>query len=81
MRDGMSLADIPEPVRTGVVGCALVHERRNAVLHDAVKNVRVAGDPPDIRRAPVDVAVLQVEDRFRGGGGVGQVAAGRVQED
>ena len=59
---------------------ALVHERRRAVGERSVDDVGVARDPADVGGAPVDVVVLEVEDRLGGRGDVGEVAAGRVQD-
>ena len=54
--------DLPEARRRGIVRHALEHQRGGAVGERPVDDVAVAGDPADIGRAPVDVAVMVVED-------------------
>ena len=58
---------------------ALEHQRRRAVGERAVEDVGVAGHPADIGRAPVDVAVVVVEDVLVRDRGVDEIAAGGVQ--
>ena len=53
---------LPEARGVRVVRHALEHQRGGAVGERAVDDVAVAGDPADIGRAPVDVAVVVVED-------------------
>ncbi len=62
-----------------IVGDAFEHQRRRAVGERTVDDVAVAGDPADIRRAPVDVVVVIVEHVLVGHRGEHQVAAGGVQ--
>ena len=76
----MPLDDVPEAIGRRVRRCALVHERGRAVRQDPVHDVGVTGDPADVGGAPVRVVLLQVEDRMGGGGHVGEVAAGRVED-
>src|SRR5690606_16939988 len=42
---------LPQPVRAGVDGVALVHHLRGAQGHGAVDDVAVAGHPADVGRA------------------------------
>ena len=56
-RDAVPLDDRPEAVLVGEVGRALVHHARRAVRERPVDDVRVAGHPADVGRAPVDVGV------------------------
>ena len=65
--------------RVRVVRHALEHQRRRAVRERAVHDVGVAGDPADVGRAPVDLAVAIVEDLLVGQRRIDQVAAGGVQ--
>ena len=61
--------DFPEPAHRRIVRHALEHQRRRAVGERPVDDVAVAGHPADVGRAPVDVAVVIVEDilmRHRG---------------
>ena len=52
---------------------------RCAVAQRAVDDIRVAGDPANIRRAPVSVLLFQIENQTRGEMGADQVSAGGVQ--
>ena len=63
----------------GVVGHALEHQRGGAVGERPVDDVAVAGDPADIGGAPVDVAVMVVEDILVRHRGIDEIAAGGVQ--
>ena len=71
--------DLPEARDVGIVRHALEHQRGRAVGERAVDDVAVPGDPADIGRAPVDVAVVVVEDVLVRHRRVDEVAAGRVQ--
>mmetsp|Transcript_10234 Transcript_10234/g.44499 ORF Transcript_10234/g.44499 Transcript_10234/m.44499 type:complete len:518 (-) Transcript_10234:769-2322(-) len=55
------LADGPAPAGVGVRGHPFEHHRRRALEQRAVDDVGVAGDPPDVRGAPVHLAGLVVE--------------------
>src|SRR5215467_6548460 len=65
-RDAVLLDDAPESVLVRVVGRALVHDGRRAVRQGPVHDVGVAGNPADVGGAPVDVAVVQIEDPLVG---------------
>ena len=54
--------DVPEPRIIRIIRHALEHQRGRAVGERPVENVAVAGDPADVGGAPVDVAVVIVED-------------------
>ena len=80
-RHAVLLDDLPEPVVSGVVRHAFVHDLGGTVGEWAVHDVAVPGDPADIGRAPEHVVVgVQVEDVLVGVGHVRQVAAGRVHD-
>ena len=79
-RDAVLLDDVPPSATLGGVGGALVEHLRDAVGQRAVDDVGVAGDPADVGGAPVDVVVLEVEDRPVGVRGADEVAAGGVQD-
>ena len=65
----------------GVFGRALVHHRRGPVGQRPVDDVAVPGDPADVGGAPVDaLARLVVEHDVVGVRGLGEVAAGGVQD-
>ena len=76
--DAVLVDDPPAARGVGVGGHAFEHQRRRAVGQRAVDDVRVTGDPADVGGAPVDVAVVVVEDVLVRHGGVQQVAAGTV---
>ena len=80
-RDLVLLDDLPPAALVRGVGRALVHHLGRAVGERAVDDVGVAGDPADVGGAPVDVGlrVHVVDDRV-GVGGLGQVAAGGVED-
>ncbi len=60
---------------------AFVHGLGGAVDERRVGDVGVSGDPADIGRAPVHVRLgVQVEDGLVGEGGLGEAAAGGVQD-
>ena len=75
----MLVDDLPEARDRRVGRDALEHQRRGAVGERAVEDVGVAGDPADVGGAPVDVAVVVVEDVLVRHRGVDEIAAGRVQ--
>ena len=52
----------PPAIRAGLRRNAFVQEHRRTVRERSVDDVRVAGDPSDVGRTPVDVFVLQIED-------------------
>ena len=70
---------LPKARDRRVGGDALEHQRDRAVGERAIDDVAVPGHPADVRRAPVDVAVMVVEHVLVGERGVNQVAAGGVQ--
>ena len=79
--DFVLLHKIPPAALVWGVHRAVVHEDRGAVDEWPVRDVGVAGDPADVRGAPVDVGLrVQVERVLRGHSGLSQVAAGRVQD-
>ena len=60
--DLVLVADIPEATGVGISRDTLEHDRGGPVAERAVDDVRVAGDPADVGGAPVDVAVVIIED-------------------
>ena len=75
----MLVDHLPEARRVRVVGHAFEHQRVGAIGQGAIHNVAVPGDPADIGRAPVDIAIVVVEHILVGHCGEEQVAAGGVQ--
>jgi hypothetical protein len=73
--------DLPPAAPLREVRGALVEDLGRPVGQRAVDDVGVPGHPADVRGAPVDVGLrLEVEDRPVGVGGLGEVAAGGVQD-
>ena len=60
-------------------GGPFVHDGCGACGEGSIHHIGVACNPVDSGRAPVDIRVLDVENGFRGGGYVGQVATGCVK--
>ncbi len=79
-RDAVTLDDLPEAPLVGPIRRPLVHHHGRAVGQRTVHDIAVPCDPPDIRRTPVDVVFLEIEDPFRRGVGSDEVPAGRVND-
>src|SRR5207249_9565905 len=60
-RDVVFLDYAPEAVRLRPIRCALVHEDGRTVREGPVDDVRMPRNPADVRGAPLEVLVLQVE--------------------
>ena len=52
----------PEPTRIRIGGHPFEHETGGALGQRAVHDIGVSGDPADVRRAPIDVAVMVIKD-------------------
>ncbi len=70
---------LPEARGVRIVRHALEHQRDRAVGERPVDDIAVARDPADIRGAPVDVAVVIIEDVLMRHRRVDEIAARRVQ--
>ena len=77
--DVVLVDDLPEPGDRRIGRHAFEHQGRGAVRERAVEDVGMAGDPADIGRAPVDVAVVVVEDVLVRHRREDEIAAGGVQ--
>src|SRR5215212_1070215 len=66
---------LPHAVLTGIGRGTLIHQARRPVAQGSVDDVGVSRDPADVRRAPVDVVVLYIEDPLGGGVDMGKVSA------
>ena len=75
----MLVDDLPEARGVGIVRHALEHQRGRAVGERTVDDIGVAGDPADIGRAPIDVAVVIVEHILMRHRGEHEIAARGVQ--
>ena len=78
--DAVFFHDRPEPVLIGIIGGPFIHDRGRPVGQGAVDDIRMTGDPSDVRRAPEHVVVFQVEDPFGGQVGPHHVAARGVHD-
>ena len=72
------LNGLPVAVRVGIGGNGFKHHGGRAVGHRAIYDVRMAGDPADVGRAEVDVAVVVVEDVLVRGARIDHVSPDRV---
>ena len=70
--------DFPEAAHRRIVRNALEHQGGRAVGERAVDDIGMAGHPADVGRAPVDVALVIVEDVLVGHRGEDEISAGRV---
>ncbi len=77
--DGVFLDQAPETIRLRPVGRAFIHQRRRARRERSVDHIAVPGDPADIRGAPINVVLAQVENVFRAAVNADEIAAGGVQ--
>ena len=75
----MLVHNLPEPSGVGIGRYALEHDRGRPVRKRSVHDVGVAGDPPDVCRAPVDVPVVIVEYVVMGHRGIRDVTARGMQ--
>ncbi len=75
----MLVDHVPEAAGIREVRHALEHQRGRAVGERAVDDVGMARHPADIGRAPVDIAVVIIEDVLVGHRNVDEIAARRVQ--
>ncbi len=79
-RHAVAGAKLPEPVPFRPVGCALVHHDGGTVGQRSVNHVGMTGHPPDVGRAPEDIVLPQVKDVSHRRSGLGEIAAGRVDD-
>jgi hypothetical protein len=78
--DAEALDQLPGHFRRGIVGHAFAAEDGRAHRERAVDDERVADDPADIRRAPVDVALADLVEGARQVGDADHVAAGGMHD-
>ena len=75
-RNLVALDDLPEAVLVRMIRGAFVKNARRTVAERPVHDVRVAGDPADVRGAPVNVVILDVENVLVRRRGARQITAG-----
>src|SRR6266849_6766419 len=73
-----SLGDSPGTASVGVDGNAFIHDAGGGQSERPIDDIGVAGDPSDIRHAPIDVLGMDVLNVFGSPGDIGQVAAGSM---
>src|SRR3984885_11211957 len=78
-RDFVAVNNFPEAVFLREVWRAFVHHDAGAIRQRAIDDVAVAGDPADVRSAPVNVVLLQIENQLGAPGALEEIAAGSVQ--
>ena len=71
--------DLPESRHRRIIRHAFEHQRGGAVGERSIDDVAVAGDPADVGGAPINVAVVIVEDVLMRHRRVDQIAGGGVQ--
>ena len=64
--------DLPEARAVGIVRHALEHQRGGAVGQRPIDDVAMSGHPADIGGAPVDIALVIIEDVLMGPGDIGR---------
>ena len=57
----MLVHDLPESGRVGISRHAFKHQSGRPVRKRAVKDIAVTGDPPDIRRTPINISIVVIE--------------------
>ena len=75
----MLIDDLAHTRRGWPVRYPFEHQGGGAAGQRTIQQIAVAGDPAHIGGAPVNIARMVVENVFKGGGRVDQVAAGGVQ--
>ena len=76
--DSVFFGDGPEAPAVGKIRRAFVHHGCGSVGQRSVNDVGVARHPPDIRRAPINVVFLYVEDELVSHGGPEKEPGGGV---
>ena len=71
--------DLPEAIPIRLVRRAFIHDLSGSISHRTIDNVAVAGNPAHIRRTPVDIVRLVIEDVLKGRRSPGHVTAGSVE--
>src|SRR6266487_1601830 len=77
--DSIFLDDFPETIGLGPVWGSLVHNSRRTIRQRTVNDIAVAGDPADVRSAPKNVFITNVEDILHGRVNADEVTASGVQ--
>ena len=70
---------LPETIMIGVVGNALKHQRRRAVLQGAIDDIAMSRDPANVGGAPEYFACTVIKRVMKCGGGPNRIAARAVQ--
>src|SRR4030095_6705308 len=78
--DPIFFDNFPEPIGLRPIGRAFVYDGCRTVGERTIDNVAVAGDPADIRRAPKDIFISNVEDVLGGRINSDQITACSVED-
>src|SRR6218665_749671 len=80
-RDAVLLDDLPPPAGVWRVGCSLLDDLCGTVGKRPVHDVRLTGDPSDIRGTPVHVGLwMQIKGAAVREGGLREAPRGGVQD-
>ena len=72
--------DGPEAVAVRIIRRALIHQRSRAIRQRTIHDIGMAGDPADIRGAPVDIFFLDIENVAVRRGDAHQISGGSVHD-
>ncbi len=75
----MLVANLPMARGVRVIRHPFEHHRGGAVGQRAIQNIAVTGDPAHVRRAPIYITVVIIEDVLMGHGGIDHIAPRGVQ--
>ena len=72
--------DLPETIRLRIIRRAFIHESGRSICERPVNDIAVAGNPADIRCAPIGVVIFEVENPLGRDVNAGQVSAGGMND-
>src|SRR5437016_13748434 len=78
--DAILFDDLPEAIGLWPVRRAFIHNGRRPIGQRTINNVTVTGDPADIRGAPKNIFIANVEDVLGGRVNADQITACGVQD-
>src|SRR2546430_7468593 len=78
--DAILFDDLPEAIGVWPVRRAFIHNGRRTIGQRTINNVTVTGDPADIRGAPKNIFIANVEDVLGGRVNANQITARGVQD-
>ncbi|OPY71372.1 MAG: hypothetical protein A4E63_01571 [Syntrophorhabdus sp. PtaU1.Bin050] len=84
-RSGIEVVDIvffhnlPEPVEAGIAGNTFKHDTCVPIRERSVADIAVAGHPPDVGRAPINIFFTHVKGKLLCHGGIEEIACGCME--